>query len=351
MRIARWAATLPPAAFSIVMATGIVSTATHLFGLRPVAWILLALNILAYVALATLTLLRLFVAPDRMRAEFGSHATAPGFFTLVAGTSVLGSQFILLAARPMIALVLWVIGIILWLLLIYAFFTIMSVGTNKPPLEEGLNGGWMLVVVATQSISLLGTLLVPEIPLPSHTILGFTTTLFLLGCIFYILLFSLILYRLLFFHFDPENLHPPYWINMGAVAITTLAGSLLIIRADSWIFLQEILPFLKGFTLLFWSTATWWIPLILVLGIWRHIVHSVPLRYDIQYWSMVFPLGMYAVATLRLTQALGWTGLRPLAWVFGYIALVAWVVTAVGLLRHIWRGGSSWRTKSGARTH
>jgi tellurite resistance protein TehA-like permease len=209
----------------------------------------------------------------------------------------------------------------------------------------------MLVVVATQSISLLGTLLVPEIPLPSHTILGFTTTLFLLGCIFYILLFSLILYRLLFFHFDPENLHPPYWINMGAVAITTLAGSLLIIRADSWIFLQEILPFLKGFTLLFWSTATWWIPLILVLGIWRHIVHSVPLRYDIQYWSMVFPLGMYAVATLRLTQALGWTALRPLAWVFGYIALVAWVVTAVGLLRHIWRGGSSWRMKSEARTH
>jgi tellurite resistance protein TehA-like permease len=342
---------LPPAAFSIVMATGIVSTATHLFGLRPVAWVLLALNILAYAILAGLTLLRLFVAPGRIRADFWSHASAPGFFTLVAGTSVLGSEFVLLVGRPTIGFVLWVIAVILWIILIYAFFTVMSVVTEKPRLEEGLNGGWMLVVVSTQSISLLGTLLVHEIPLRNSAILGITTTLFLLGCIFYILLFSLILYRLLFFRFDPANLHPPYWINMGAVAITTLAGSLLIIRADTCSFIQENLPFLKWFTLLFWATATWWIPLILVLGIWRHIVHGVPLRYDIQYWSMVFPLGMYAVATLRLTQALGWPALAPLAWVFGYIALVAWVVTGVGLVRQIWRGGSSWRSKGGARTH
>lgn len=347
MRIARWAAHLPPAAFSIVMATGIVSTATHLFGLRPVAWALLELNILAYLILAGLTLLRLFIAPDLVRADFRSHASAPGFFTLVAGTSVLGSEFVLLVGRPMIGFVLWVIAVVLWVILIYAFFTVMSVVTEKPRLEEGLNGGWMLVVVSTQSISLLGTLLVHEIPLRNSAILGFTTTLFLLGCIFYILLFSLILYRLLFFHFDPANLHPPYWINMGAVAITTLAGSLLILRADTWSFLQEILPFLKGFTLLFWATATWWIPLILVLGIWRHIVHGVPLRYDIQYWSMVFPLGMYAVATLRLTQALGWPALAPLAWVFGYIALVAWVVTGVGLLRKIWRGSSPRGSRTG----
>src|SRR5690606_11751523 len=41
-------AALPPAAFSIVMATGIVSIAANLTGLTAVAWFLLALNIPAY---------------------------------------------------------------------------------------------------------------------------------------------------------------------------------------------------------------------------------------------------------------------------------------------------------------
>jgi tellurite resistance protein TehA-like permease len=120
---------------------------------------------------------------------------------------------------------------------------------------------------------------------------------------------------------------------MGAVAITTLSGDLLILRAEAWSFLLEILPFLKGFTLLFWATATWWIPLLLVLGGWRHSVRRIPVAYDLQFWSMVFPLGMYSVATFRLTEALGWPGLVPLAYVMGYLALVAWVVVAVGFLR------------------
>jgi tellurite resistance protein TehA-like permease len=199
-----------------------------------------------------------------------------------------------------------------------------------------MNASWMLIVVATQSVSLLGTLLAPYIGVTSDFVLGFTTVLFLLGCIFYLLLFSLILYRFLFFPFDPERLTPPYWINMGAVAITTLSGSLLILRAEEWEFIREILPFLKGFTLLFWATATWWIPLLLILGIWRHGTRRIPLQYDLQYWSMIFPLGMYSVATFRLTEAMNWTGLAPLAYVMGYLAMVAWVVVAVGFLRRSW---------------
>lgn len=327
------AAALPAAVFSAVMATGIVSTAADLLGLAPIAWGLFGLNCLLYIVLATLAILRVATAAARIGAEFRNHAIAPAFFTLVAGTCVLGTEFVVLVGRPLIAAVLWCLGIVLWLVLSYAFFTIMTVVPNKPRLEEGMNASWMLIVVATQSISLLGTLLAPYIAVARGLVLGFTTVLFLLGCIFYILLFSLILYRFLFFPFDPERLTPPYWINMGAVAITTLSGDLLILRAEAWSFLLEILPFLKGFTLLFWATATWWIPLLLVLGGWRHGVRRIPVAYDLQFWSMVFPLGMYSVATFRLTEALGWPGLVPLAYVMGYLALVAWVVVAVGFLR------------------
>jgi tellurite resistance protein TehA-like permease len=316
------------------MATGIVGTAAELIGLGRVSWALFAVNVLLYVAIAALLLLRLATAPARARADFHSHARAPGFLTAVAGSCILGTEFVVRWNRPAVAGALWILGIGLWLGLIYAFFFIMTIQEEKPRLDEGMNASWMLIVVSTQSVSVLGTLLAPA--LPFHPIvLSMTLGFFLLGCMFYVLLFSLILYRFLFFRFDPAELTPPYWINMGAVAITTLAGSLLMLRSGEWDFLAQLRPFLHGFTLLFWSTATWWIPLLLALGVWRHLFRRVPLRYDVQYWSMVFPVGMYAVATFRLAEALGWHFLLAVPRVAGWLALAIWLAAFVGLVRRV----------------
>ena len=84
---------------------------------------------------------------------------------------------------------------------------------------------------------------------------------------------------------------PPYWINMGAVAITTLAGSSLLLQSDRWSFLVMLRPFLAGFTLFFWATATWWIPLLVILGVWRHLVRRFPLRYDPSIGAWCFRWG------------------------------------------------------------
>src|SRR5690606_3555636 len=160
---------------------------------------------------------------------------------------------------------------------------------------------------------------------------------YLVGAMLYLLTIVLIFYRFTFFPVEPAGLTPPYWINMGAVAITSLAGATLMLRIADSAFLGTIAEFLRGFTLLFWATATWWIPLLLVLGAWRHVWRRYPLRYDLNYWSMVFPLGMYAVATLRLGEALGWPPLEPLARGVGVLALAAWSATAIGLLGQLRR--------------
>ena len=82
---------------------------------------------------------------------------------------------------------------------------------------------------------------------------------------------------------------------MGALAITTLAGARLMLSSKSWEILHDFQPFIGGFTLFFWATGTWWIPLLVIVGFWRHVVDRVPVTYYPHYWSLVFPLGMYTV--------------------------------------------------------
>ncbi|MFT5826474.1 MAG: tellurite resistance protein TehA-like permease, partial [Yoonia sp.] len=106
---------------------------------------------------------------------------------------------------------------------------------------------------------------------------------------------ALIIYRYMFLDLDPSEMGPPYWVDLGAVAISTLAGAILIGNLAKGPLLIELAPFMKGFTFSFWSVATWWIPILLVLGFWRHVIRRFPLRYDPSYWAMVFPLGMYTV--------------------------------------------------------
>lgn len=326
------AADLFPGYFALVMATGIISIACYFLEMKTLAIVLLVINIVAYALLWLLLLLRLLLFFGRIKDDLNNHVRGPGFFTIVAGTSVLGSELLIVANQFRIASLLWLIGLILWAIIMYSFFTAMTVRENKPSIEGGLNGAWLLAVVATQSISVLGTLLIDHFPGYREPILFFTLCMFLLGSMLYIPLITLIFYRFTFVNLTTMSLTPPYWINMGAVAITTLAGARLIIAAPGWTILNDLRPFLKGFTLFFWAAGTWWIPLLLILGFWRHVYKRFPLRYDPQYWGMVFPFGMYTVCTIQLSKAIDFPPLLVIPRYFIYLALAGWLVVSFGLI-------------------
>ena len=330
--ILRASADLFPGYFALVMATGIISIACYLLEMKSLAVVLLVVNIIAFALLWLLLLIRLLLFFGRVKDDINNHLRGPGFFTVVAGTSVLGSQLLIVANQSRVASVLWLLAVILWAVIMYTFFAAMTVRENKPSIESGLNGAWLLVVVATQSISVLGTLLVDRFADYREPILFFTLCMFLLGCMLYIPLITLIFYRFTFVNVTTASLTPPYWINMGAVAITTLAGARLIIASPEWTLLNDFMPFLKGFTLFFWAAGSWWIPLLLILGFWRHVYRKFPLRYDPQYWGMVFPFGMYTVCTFQLAKAINFPSLLVIPRYFIYLALTGWFVVSLGLV-------------------
>lgn len=323
-----------PAYFALVMATGIISIACRLLGMDFLAFPLFYLNQLFYVVLWLMTIVRIVRHPARLLGDLSNHRLGTGFLTIVAGTNVLGSQFVILASNQTVALSLWILGLALWLFLIYALFTVLTVKEDKPSLETGINGAWMLFVVSTQSIVVLGMLLISRFALWQEMFTFAMLGLYLLGCMLYILIISLIVYRFMFFKIGADEMGPPYWINMGAVAITTLAGANILLKGNAP-FLSDLIPFIKGFTLFFWASGTWWIPLLFILGAWRHLYKKYPLTYHPVYWGLVFPMGMYTVCTFRLAQVMNLEFLMLIPRFFIYIALIAWSVTLYGWIHRL----------------
>ena len=323
---------LPPAYFALVMATGIVSIAAWDFALRSLAVALYAFNLLAFGVLAGLTIARALRYPRLMFADMTDHRLGPGFFTTVAASCILGTQTLLMTRDLTAASLFLALGITLWIGLTYTIFTAFTIKRDKPPLAEGITGAWLIAVVATQSIAVLASLIARDWPQPHRLELNFfALSMWLWGGMFYIWIISLIFYRYSFFAFSPGDLTPPYWINMGAMAISTLAGARLVQNTPDAPFLASLLPFLKGFTVFYWATGTWWIPMLLVLGVWRHVIQRFPLRYDPLYWGAVFPLGMYAVATREMAAALDLPFLAPLPVAAFVAALAAWSLAFAGL--------------------
>ncbi|QTD43487.1 tellurite resistance/C4-dicarboxylate transporter family protein [Sporosarcina sp. Te-1] len=326
-----------PGYFAFIMATGALSISCSLLNMGLVSKLLLYVNGVAYLWLWFLTLIRLTSFFPEFWNDLISHTKGPGFFTLIAGTSMLSSQLIIVGNEPQIALYLWYLAIILWVLIMYLFFTAVTIRKHKPSLAKGINGAWLIAAVATHSISIVGTLLVSHVEANHTILLFFTLCMYFLGCMLYLNIITLIFYRFTFVDFKYASLTPPYWINMGAVAITTLAGSTLIRHAEYWSLLHEIKPFLKGFTLFFWVTGTWWIPLLFILMVWRYFVHRYPLSYDPQIWGMVFPLSMYTAGTFQLSKALGVSFLIWIPKVMVFVAMAMWLVAFGGMCHRVFR--------------
>lgn len=337
LRIKEMIGNLSPAYFAMVMATGIVSGASSFLEMNFIAYPLFGLNIVMYLALCCCTILRFYWFKEKFLSDLFDHLRGMGFFTIIAATCILGAQFVQLDSNYQIAFILWIVGIVLWLIITYTIFTNLTIKTKKPSFSNGINGGWLLAVVSTQSLAVLSSRLSMHYPEYKLMMNFFAFSMWLWGGMLYIWMISLIFYRYTFFKLSPDDLTPPYWINMGAMAISVLAGSLLIINTPNAPFLHSTLPFLKGFTIFYWATGSWWIPMLVILALWRHVYKRFHVTYDPLYWGAVFPLGMYTACTFEMAKAMELDFLLPIPKYFIFIALLAWAATFIGFVKQLFK--------------
>ena len=322
-------ATLFPGYFAMVMATGIIAVAAFQQRIEWLADILYALTVAAYVVLAVLLVLRVIRYPRAFGADVIAHAKGFAFLTTVAGTNVLGAASVTIHGWYALGWALWSLSLALWAGFLYATLIAVVIHPNKPGLESGINGSWFLLTVSTESIAVLGALLLAR---DGGDLLAFVAVAaFVLGVVLYVIVMTMVFLRWTFMELDPTEADPPAWIAAGAVAITVLAGSNLLVAAPGAPRLERLAPFIEGVVVLAWATSTFWFPLMVAIGVWRHLVRKVPLRYHPAYWALVFPLGMYSASTFKMRVAIRLDAFPWLPKLALAVALVAWAACAFGL--------------------
>lgn len=236
----------PPAYFALVMATGIISLAAKELQFDAIAEGLFYVNLVAYPLCVALLLARAFLAFRPLWAELTSPAKGPLFRAFVPATTLFGSQLAQLRHQQAMGQALWVVALVGWVALGYAFLMGVSTATEKPGLAKGINGGWLLLVVAIEALAVLGAKLVSTWAGPADIGVLATAGAFLLGALLYVVLITLLVYRLTFLPLEEEEVGAAYWISVGASAITVLAGGTLVQTMQATHALDDLLPFIKG---------------------------------------------------------------------------------------------------------
>lgn len=343
-RIAANVRSLFPGYFAMVMATGIIAIASAQQKFHGLADGLYAIAAVSYVVVAVLLLGRLVLAPKLLAGDVASHAKGFAFLTTVAATNVLGGASAVVHGWWGLAAALWWLSLGLWVVFVYATLFAVVLEGPKPGLDKGINGTWFLLTVATESVVVVGALLLPRHP---SDILAFALiAAFTLGLVLYLIVMTMVFLRWTFLELDPHETDPPAWIAAGAVAITVLAGSNLLLARTASDRIDRLVPFLEGVVVLAWATATFWFPLMVAIGVWRHLVNRVPLRYHPTYWALIFPLGMYGAATFKMEAAIDLHGLAWLPRATLVLALIAWAAAFSGLCLE----GARAVTATGGRT-
>lgn len=329
-------AALNPGYFALVMATGIVSIAMHSNEQFALSIVLLAIAAIAYVVLVVLNAVRLARHPRRMADDFADPSRAFGFFTFVAATDVLGSRISQEDGFHGLAVALLLVASIAWIILGYTVPWTAVLGERKRHPITTANGTWFIWAVASQSIAVLAATL-GQVLDPWRTALGLLAVFsWSVGVFLYCAVGVFVGVRMLTNAFRPADLTPPYWVAMGATAITVVAGS-RIAMMDEAPMVDATRGLIAGASIFFWAFGTWLIPPLVIAGLWRHRRHRIPFRYEAALWSVIFPLGMYGVGS----QFLGTVDELPIVHAIGrvesWIALAAWTAAFVWMLVHIWR--------------
>lgn len=338
--------------FAVTMGTGTLALALAAFplplpGLHAIAEGLWLLDVLLFSLFTGLYAARWLLFYQEAREIF-AHATVSmflgtipmGLATLINGLLLFGLPRWGEAVLPL-ALGLWwldaAMALACGVLIPYLMFT------RQAHRIDQMTAVWLLPVVAAEVAAASGGLLVPHLAVSEQfSVLVASYVLWAYSVPVALSLLVILLLRLALHKLPPASMAASSWLALGPIA--TGALGLLVLGADApTVFaahgLAGIGEIAQGLGLLgavlLWGLGLWWLALA-VLVTHRHAREGMP--FNLGWWGFTFPLGVYALTTLRLGEALAAPFFTGLGAVLVMVLALLWTLVASRTLAGAYRG-------------
>ena len=305
--------------FAATMGTGILSavltqlpvTIPGVFQLAEALWML---NIVLFLTFSALYIARWAMFFDEARRVFG-HSTVSMFFgtipmglaTLINGLLTFGLPRWGDAVLPLAELLWWLdvaMSLACGVLIPFLMFT------RQEHRIDQMTAVWLLPLVACEVAAVSGGLLAPHLA-DSHSQFGVLITSYVLWAMSVPVAFSILtilLLRMALHKLPHESMAASSWLALGP--ISTGAFGLIVLGADSpLIFNANGLPgvgeIASGLGLIggviLWGVGVWWCLMALLITA-RYLRNGIP--FNLGWWGFTFPLGVFALTTLKLGAVL-----------------------------------------------
>lgn len=336
--------------FAATMGTGVLALALKqampaLSGVAEALWLL---TIGLFVLFSVLYTARWVMFFDEARRIF-AHSTVSMFF----GTIPMGLATILNGCL-VFGVERWGSGILPWVEALWWFDVALALlcGVAIPYLMftrqehsiDQMTAVWLLPVVAAEVAAASGGMLAPHL-LDAHRQFQVLITSYVMWAVSLPVAFSILtilMLRMALHKLPQASMAASSWLALGPIGTGALGMLLLgadapaIFAANGLGGLGEIargLGLVAGIVL--WGAGLWWL-LTAALITLRHLRDGMP--FNLGWWGFTFPLGVYALATLKLA---GWLQLGFFM-VMGHVLVVAlvalWLLVASRTLAGAWRG-------------
>lgn len=338
--------------FAVTMGTGILALALAAFplslpGLHALAEGLWLFNALLFSLFAGLYAARWLLFYHEAREIF-AHATVSmfigtipmGLATLINGLLLFGLPRWDEAVLPL-ALGLWwldaAMALACGVLIPYLMFT------RQAHRIDQMTAVWLLPVVAAEVAAASGGLLVPHLAASEQfTVLVASYVLWAYSVPVALSLLVILLLRLALHKLPPANMAASSWLALGPIATGALDLLVLgtaapkVFAAHGLAGIGEIVQGLGVLgAVLLWGLGLWWLALA-VLVTQRQARDGMP--FNLGWWGFTFPLGVYALTTLRLGEALAAPFFTGLGTVLVVLLALLWTLVASRTLAGAYQG-------------
>jgi C4-dicarboxylate transporter/malic acid transport protein len=305
--------------FAATMGTGILSAVltqlpVHIPGMFQLAEALWMLNIVMFLTFSFLYTARWVLFFDEARRVFG-HSTVSMFFgTIPMGMATIINGFLTFGlsrwgdAALHLAEVLWWLDVAMSLacgvLIPFMMFTRQEHSIDQ------MTAVWLLPVVAAEVAAASGGLLAPHLA-DSHSQFSVLITSYVLWALSVPVAFSMLtilLLRMALHKLPHASMASSSWLALGP--ISTGAFGLMVLGADSpAIFaangLSGVGEIASGLGLIagiiLWGVGVWWLLMAVLITV-LYLRNGLP--FNLGWWGFTFPLGVFALTTLKLGAVL-----------------------------------------------